>query len=89
MSEVVRERGTSGATFEAVVIMITGGFGILKGRVEHPLARVNALDTSRWRTHGHEHRSGSSSARLFELVPADYVRFVRCALAFGRGFLRS
>jgi hypothetical protein len=30
MSEVVRERGTSGATFAAVVIMISGGFGILE-----------------------------------------------------------
>jgi hypothetical protein len=91
VSEVVRERGTSGATFAAVVIMISGGFGILEGHslvatrtycmsvwvllvslailfdhpisrnshpvrgVEHPLARVNALDTSRWRTHDHEH----------------------------------
>ena len=29
---------------------------IRSGGVEHPLARVNALDTSRWRTHGHAHR---------------------------------
>ena len=31
MSEVVRERGTGGATFAAVVIMISGGCGILEG----------------------------------------------------------
>ena len=92
MSEVVRERGTGGATFAAVVIMISGGCGILEGHClvatrthcsaiwvllvshailfdppishdghlvrgveHHPLARVNALDTSRWRTHDYEH----------------------------------
>ncbi len=31
MSEVVREREASGATFAAVVIMISGGFGIIEG----------------------------------------------------------
>jgi hypothetical protein len=32
MSEVVRKRGTTGATFAVVVIMISGGFGLFEGQ---------------------------------------------------------
>ena len=45
MSEVVREREASGATFAAVVIMISGGFGILEG---HSLVATRTYCMSVW-----------------------------------------
>jgi hypothetical protein len=45
VSEVVRERGTSRATFAAVVIMISGGCGILEG---HSLVATRTYCIAVW-----------------------------------------